>query len=328
MINKMGIDKNSLKRIIKTNILLIVFIVILNVYIFAAHDSAGTKGFQFLKIGVGARQAALGDAVCTLPDFNSVFINPAAMKGLKSSGISVSHNRWVADISEESIAAVCSLETQSIGLGFLYLHMDEMEGFDIDSEGEPLKISDFTASDICCVIAYSMNGDAFSTGISVKLIQERIQSVQALGALVDLGCYADILESVSLSGAVQNIGVSTDFIDEHVTAPLNFKLGGALRMSYRPVLILFDIEKPSDGDFSWSLGQEHWIRDILAIRLGYKFNSRNDVLGIISGMRAGFGVSFRDVGVDYAYAGYGELGHTHRVSLFIKFSSLENNSPF
>jgi hypothetical protein len=35
-------------------------------------------------------------------------------------------------------------------------------------------------------------------------------------------------------------------------------------------------------------------------------------------MRAGFGYKLQKIGIDYAFAPYGELGNSHRVSLLLK----------
>jgi len=47
-------------------------------------SKAGTAGFQFLKIDVGARESAMGGAVVSLVrDANAVFWNPAQVKQLR-----------------------------------------------------------------------------------------------------------------------------------------------------------------------------------------------------------------------------------------------------
>ncbi len=52
--------------------------------------------------------------------------------------------------------------------------------------------------------------------------------------------------------------------------------------------------------------------DILAIRVGYRTGSDYDGL---SGLRAGLGISWHGIGVDYASAPYGKLGTSHRLAI-------------
>jgi len=51
---------------------------------------------------------------------------------------------------------------------------------------------------------------------------------------------------------------------------------------------------------------------VLALRVGYRTGS--DVDGF-SGLRAGLGLSLHGIGVDYAFAPYGKLGASHRISI-------------
>jgi hypothetical protein len=59
---------------------------------------------------------------------------------------------------------------------------------------------------------------------------------------------------------------------------------------------------------------------MLALRVGYRTGS--DVDGL-SGLRAGLGLSWQGIGVDYAYAPYGKLGASHRISISYRGSAAE-----
>ena len=48
-------------------------------------NKAGRASFQFLKIGVGARQTAIGEAgISVVRDVNAVFWNPGGITGIAS----------------------------------------------------------------------------------------------------------------------------------------------------------------------------------------------------------------------------------------------------
>ncbi|HTW91979.1 MAG TPA: hypothetical protein VMH22_09755 [bacterium] len=50
----------------------------------------------------------------------------------------------------------------------------------------------------------------------------------------------------------------------------------------------------------------------LALRLGYRTGSDHDGF---SGLRAGLGLTWHGIGVDYPYAPYGKLGASHRIAI-------------
>lgn len=75
-----------------------------------------------------------------------------------------------------------------------------------------------------------------------------------------------------------------------------------------------DVAKPQDNDVYWCLGAEWWMQDTIALRAGYKTNQ-----DIGPGWSAGLGFKFQRICLDYAYAPYGDLGNTHRISLGMNF---------
>ena len=72
---------------------------------------------------------------------------------------------------------------------------------------------------------------------------------------------------------------------------------------------------PIDDTPSLSVGGEYAIMGVFALRTGYKTGSD---LGAAAGLRAGCGFILPRIGLDYAFAPYGELGDSHRVSLLVK----------
>jgi hypothetical protein len=71
----------------------------------------------------------------------------------------------------------------------------------------------------------------------------------------------------------------------------------------------------SSDKFGIALGAEYWVAEILALRFGYRTGTGT---GGLSGLRTGLGVYFKNFGLDYAIAPYGELGLTHKISLSFK----------
>src|SRR3990172_4923172 len=73
-------------------------------------SKSGSAGLQFLKIGVGARETAMGDAVTSIVnDANSVFWNPAGLAYVEKREVMVSHNQWLVDSKHNAAVAAYPL---------------------------------------------------------------------------------------------------------------------------------------------------------------------------------------------------------------------------
>jgi len=164
-----------------------IFLLCLTFYstLYGIDEKAGTTGFQFLRIGIGARQISMGETSCAVAgDVNTVFWNPAGLSQIKEPGIGLSHNQWLADISEQSIIGVYPTEFGNFGAGVLYLHMDEFTGYDIDSEGEPVRIPNFTAYDVAGIFSYSRSFWNVPLGINLKIFQEKLENEKKIVKVV------------------------------------------------------------------------------------------------------------------------------------------------
>ena len=67
---------------------------------------AGISTAQFLKIGVGGRATAMGDAfIAVANDVSALYWNPAGLVLTEKNEIMFSHNSWVVDIGHEFLGA-------------------------------------------------------------------------------------------------------------------------------------------------------------------------------------------------------------------------------
>lgn len=283
----------------------------------AIDSSAGTSGFQFLRVGVGSRQLALGEAACALKeDANAIFWNPAGLAKIDSPAFSFSHNQWIAGVSQQAVAAAFPTRRGVIGAGILYLHMDELSGYGIDAQGNPVKTSDFTSYDAAGILSYSNTYKGVSYGAAVKVFQEKIENSQASGIAFDFGAINPLSDNLDIAFAAQNIGTGTRFIDKDVPLPQNFKAGLALRLLNNKLLVAADINKPNDNGYKAGFGAEYRLNGLFALRAGY-----NGKDGLSDWITAGAGFTMSGWTVDYAFVPYGKLGDTHRISISTKLGS-------
>src|SRR5262245_48859985 len=70
-------------------------------------EKVGTVGVQFLKIGVGARAAAMGEAFTPVADdATALYWNPAGIARIEGNQVSLNHASWPADIGHEFVGSV------------------------------------------------------------------------------------------------------------------------------------------------------------------------------------------------------------------------------
>jgi hypothetical protein len=118
-----------------------------------------------------------------------------------------------------------------------------------------------------------------------------------------------------MGAVVRNLGSSMKFEQQSDPLPTDWKLGvAAVQMMDKKLNVSLDYTSPKDDSGYVSTGFEYWLVPMIALRAGY-LNSKTEG----SGMRAGIGLRFRGVSFDYAYAGQGELGMSHRYELSFRF---------
>jgi long-subunit fatty acid transport protein len=105
--------------------------------------------------------------------------------------------------------------------------------------------------------------------------------------------------------------------------PQVFRVGLGMPWRLGPehrVYVEADAFHPSDNTESMSLGAEYSFRGKFALRAGYQNMFLQDAEG---GLSAGAGFADNSdplvYRIDYAWAGHGRLGDTHRISLGINF---------
>src|ERR1035437_2672128 len=133
----------------------------------------GISTAEFLKIGVGGRASALGDAfVAIANDASALYWNPAGMVQFKDDQVMFSHNIWVVDINHDFLGAVYHLdESNAFGISFISLSMQDMA---VTTEYQPFGTGEFFSfGDIALGVSYSRKmTDQFSFGGTVRYIEE------------------------------------------------------------------------------------------------------------------------------------------------------------
>ncbi len=295
---------------------------------------AGISAVQFLKIGVGARASAMGDAfVPVANDASALYWNPAGVIQAKQNQLIISHNNWVADISHEFIGGIYKFsQNDAVGISFTSLHMDNMP---VTTEFEPFgNGQSFTFGDLAIGLTYSRQmTDKFSFGATVRYVEETLDKLKMRGVVIDLGTlYWTGLGSTRFAVAITNFGnemapdgkvllwgkrEKSDW--QSFSPPTLFRLGFAFepyQTSENRITTAIQLNHPNDNSENVALGFEYSWKEIFYLRGGYKINADEQNFTFGTGLAVPLGIA--RVNFNYAYSNFTRLGSAHRFSLIFE----------
>ena len=282
-----------------------------------ASSSPGTTGADVLKIGVGARAIAMGEAYAAqADDVSSLYWNPGGLALMQERQASFMYDQMYQGLNYSNAAVGIPLENGAIGGSLSYLGYGDIDGF--DAQGNPT--GNQSAHSAVGTLGGAWLGNQWSLGANVKGIQEKLADESASGAAFDLGgtiIYPKPVMGGTLRfGAVErNMGPGIEFLQQKDPLPTEFRVGvAAVQMMNRKLNMSLDYAMPKADDAMVDGGAEYWIVPFLAIRAGYSGNKNEG-----SGIRTGLGIRIKGVSFDYAYASGGELGITNRYELSFRF---------
>ena len=294
---------------------------------------AGISTAQFLKIGVGGRASAMGEAfIAVSNDASALYWNPAGISQFNNDQLIISHNVWVVDINHDFLGIVYHLDDDnSFGASLTAVTMDDMP---VTTEFAPFGTGEyFGYTDIAVSITYSRKmTKQFSFGGSVKYIEETLDKLKMRGVMIDLGTYYRTgLGSTRFAVTVSNFGnelapdgqvtlVGNREVNEwqSFAPPTVFRIGFAMepyQSEEHRITASIQLNHPNDNSENVSLGAEYSWREMFFVRGGYRFN--------VDGQNYSFGVgvqapiSIAEFTFDYAYSNLELLGSAHRFSIIL-----------
>jgi len=278
------------------------------------HLDAEEVGSRFLKLGVSAREIAMGEVgISCSYGVNSINWNPGCFGFLDRLEFSFMHAEWFQGIRYVNFGFAQPLSFGNIGVGMKGLWLGDIEGWTgpdpEDYQGE------FNALNLAVNLSFSKKiGTNKSFGLNLKPIYENIATEKAFAFASDLGFLYELpVKGLKAGLTFQNIGTCIKFKEEGSSLPSFVGVGFSYPLFNESVTIAADILKPFKENLEFRTGVEYLLSDIIAFRFGYK--SGLSKTGEFAGLNCGFGAKVRDLNLDYAFAPYGVLGLTHRVSL-------------
>jgi hypothetical protein len=295
---------------------------------------AGTATAQFLKIGVGARATAMGDAfVAIANDASALYWNPAGISQFQTNEIMVSQTNWFVDIQHQFLGAVYHLsQNDAVGVSITSLHMDDME---ITTEFAPTGTGNyFSFGDLACGLSYSRKlTPQFSFGGTIRYVEETMDVIKMHGVVIDFGTYywtglgtsrfsavvTNFGNQMSPSGSISLYGGQVVDKFQEFSPPTNFKFGFAfdpIKDGTNILTTAIQLNHPNDNSENISLGAEYGWKETVFLRGGYKFNVEGQSYTVGAGVATS--ISGVVLGVDYGFAAYDNLGGVHRISMIVK----------
>jgi hypothetical protein len=306
-----------------------------------AFNKGGRASFQFLKIGIGAHQTAVGEvATATFRDVNGVFWNPALITGIQNVEAAFSYNRWFAGMNYYAGAAGVRWEGVGVfalsyaGLG--YGDIAEALVTSPSGSSDTRTGSSFTGSDM--VYGFSIAREFtenLSIGATVKYIREELWTYSEHLWAFDVGTYYDTkfkgirfaMSAQNFSGSVKYMSAGSQDVAGY-DIPLLFRIGASIDLvngddaflnagpDHRLMLGLETVNSNDYGE-RWHVGGEYAFREFVCLRGGYRFNYDEGNLSFGVGLQH----KFSDVmlKLDYSYVSYEHLESPHRLTLTFAF---------
>lgn len=290
-------------------------------------SSSTAARMAFLKIDVGARSAGMGGAfVAVTDDISSIWSNPAGLSMIKTEEFAFHHQDWLQDTNYESLAY--AYPTQNLTLGISLNHLSSNRIPEVLRIGDDPKPTGrlFGASDMSgmFVVSKQINKN-MSIGSGLKYLQEQLDNNTANAAAIDIGCLYTPNSSLCLALSIQNIDYKIQMNKAGFDLPLMYRTG----VAWKTESSCFGIElnKAKNRGLMGRVGMELRINNPITVRGGYQFltdNNYGSFKGMPDEVSLGFGVKIGKTTIDYAFAPYGVLEDTHRVSISTKFGKMRS----
>lgn len=297
-------------------------------------DRAGTEGFQFTKIAVDPRSAAMGNSnMADAYDASSLYWNPALSARLEGSNVMLSHTRYFAGINLDYFSVVQKVGDFALGGSVQYLSsgdITETTEFQPFGTGRTFATHHLSAG---ASVSHEVT-ELFSYGITFRYLMEKIEEIQYQSGAIDFG-FSYLVGDTGLRFAVgiNNFGFdsspegtttreSLNGVDEiepeeQQSLPTRFLIGAAYDLidnDENSLVVTAQITNPSDNAEQFNVGAEYGFMKQFFVRTGYEFGiEERKIPSFGAGVELPFGN--RIIRADYAYSLYERLGEIHRIAI-------------
>jgi hypothetical protein len=310
----------------------------------AQFNKGGRTAFQFVKIGVGARQTALGEAsIAAVEDVNALFWNPAGIAAVKTVEGSFSYNKWFVDL--KYMAGAVGFRWEPVGVfGISYASLDygdipEALASVPSGSNDTRTGSTFTGGDLWFGLTYCRQfSDRLSIGVTAKYLNEKLWTYSTNLWAFDFGTNYDTgFKGIRFGMSAQNFGKSVKFLStgaesEGYDIPLVFRIGVSFDVlsgvdgfwnagPSNRLTMMFEAVNSNDYGERWHVGSEYSFAGFegfaLALRGGYRFNYDEGNVSFGLGLEKSVGDMM--LRADFSYVLYEFLESPYRVTVSLAY---------
>jgi len=286
----------------------------------ALAGSPGEAGLLSLRLGVGAREAGMGDAgLATSTGAAAIYWNPAnnVLGGDFETELALQHQRYLGLFNQEAAVVAHRVGRGVLGFMFTGFYSDDIDRYVGPDEG-PTGIwqGKFRPYDVVLGVSYAMPlGKSFAIGVTGKMIYEKIDIYSDTGFALDIGItHKAVIRGLVFAANVTNLGKDMQLKDDPIPLPRAYRLGAAWSppdFASGKFTVAGDVIMPRDGQEKAHLGSEYRMVPELSLRLGTHVNYESQGLTAGAGFRTGV------LALDYAYSQWTEDGFDdgHRFTL-------------
>ncbi len=294
----------------------------------AEKGTGGGTGAEFLRLGMGARTAAMGDAGTAAPEgAASLHYNPAGLAWITRTEIDAMYQNYALDIDQGTFGWAKPWDDDAgWGLSVSYVDYGTNVRTTITNAGGAITgntAGTFNGIDFSVGASYGQRYGQWAWGATLKGVHSDIDNVQASSLAGDFGLnWFSRSIPLSLGVVVKNFGTNYHFDRDNTELPVLVRGGAATHLWDGKVNLYADVEKMIHERAHFLGGGEYWIGDYLAFRAGY--DGRID---IDDGFTGGIGARWDHLSVDYAFTPFGKIGDNHRIGIRYGFDT-ERRSEF
>ena len=291
-----------------------------------ANTNAGTSAAQFLKIGAGARAAAMSEAQsAAAEDVYAAYYNPAGLALIKKPMMGAMYAQYLQDTGYQYGAMALPIgegSRQVLGFSIANLGVTDLERRTEDTD-QPLGY--FEAANFAYGLSYARRAtDRLSVGVTGKMVRISIDEVSGQTLAADIGLrYRPDLGAgfpAALALTARNLGAGLKLGTGKDPLPSVIVLGCSAQ-PLTDLLLAVDVIRYRDTDVIFAAGGEysHQLSGKLQGLLRAGYNNHHKNIDGRNSVTLGAGLSLPGLAFDFAWVPFGDLGTTFRYSILVRF---------
>jgi hypothetical protein len=279
---------------------------------------SGQTGLSFLKLGVGARSVAMGEAYAAIgSDASATYYNPGGLAEANKTSILLMHKEWIQDVRTEFLGVNIPFEDFALGIGINTTNVGDIQ---LRTQPGPSE-GTFSSHDFAGSVSIARRIiPELSFGASLKFLYEKIFVDEASGVGFDFGAlYNSPVEGLRFAVVGSNFGSMGSLKSDNIQLPSLLRIGSAyvrqLDGLRSAMTVGADVVKVfRENNTHLHTGAEVNYQETIAFRLGYLFGYET------RGLTAGLGLRRDIFRLDYGFSPQSQdLNSGHTLSVEVEF---------